>query len=330
VTIFGDALYREQVTRAAADRSESLADMTGFTVAPDQLDQSASVFHSEAEFARNVLTTFKAQIQILQDMYQAVPPDIWEKLMTDLDIYTAEYHDALAGIASGLRKNYVNYADIEAANSKLISIDGYTPVNDFYLGARPGIHTTTMFYSACAAPDAPQSGAVWPGSGSVKSAASALAPAQQGGAVPVSDPAGTPAVHVADVVVAAMPGGASGAPPQVDAWINQAIGILQTSGVPASQLNPSDLWLIIQHESGGDPSAVNNWDYNAAAGTPSIGLMQTIAPTFNAYALPGHNDITNPVDNIIAGTRYALARYGSLDNVPGVVAVHNGQPYVGY
>ena len=58
--------------------------------------------------------------------------------------------------------------------------------------------------------------------------------------------------------------------------------------------------------------------------------MQTIQPTFNAYALPGHGNIYNPVDNIIAGVRYALARYGSLDNVPGVVAVHNGQQYVGY
>jgi WXG100 family type VII secretion target len=56
----------------------------------------------------------------------------------------------------------------------------------------------------------------------------------------------------------------------------------------------------------------------------------TIGPTFNSYALPGHGDIRNPVDNIIAGVRYALARYGSLDNVPGVAAVHHGQPYVGY
>ena len=69
---------------------------------------------------------------------------------------------------------------------------------------------------------------------------------------------------------------------------------------------------------------------NAAAGTPSAGIMQTIAPTFNAYALPGHGDIYNPVDNIIAGVRYALARYGSLDNVPGVAAVHSGEAYVGY
>jgi hypothetical protein len=123
--------------------------------------------------------------------------------------------------------------------------------------------------------------------------------------------------------LAAAPGGVSG-------WIAQALTILEANGVPPGQLNTSDINLIIQHESGGNPAAVNTTDGNAAAGTPSTGLMQVIQPTFNAYALPGHGDITNPVDNIIAGVRYALARYGSLDNVPGVVAVNNGQPYVGY
>ena len=118
--------------------------------------------------------------------------------------------------------------------------------------------------------------------------------------------------------------------PQVNGWIDQATKILEAQGVPASKLSPQDIWIIIQHESGGNPTAVNGWDSNAAAGTPSIGIMQTIGPTFNAYALPGHGNIYNPVDNIIAGVRYALARYNSLDNVPGVAAVHSGQPYVGY
>jgi SLT domain-containing protein len=46
--------------------------------------------------------------------------------------------------------------------------------------------------------------------------------------------------------------------------------------------------------------------------------------------VPGHDDIFNPVDNIIAGVRYAISRYGSISNVPGVVKVHNGGSYVGY
>lgn len=126
------------------------------------------------------------------------------------------------------------------------------------------------------------------------------------------------------------PGGGPAPPAQVKQWINHAVKILETQGIPASKLSPQDIWIIIQHESGGDPTAVNDWDSNAAAGDPSRGLMQCIGTTFNAYALPGHHDIFNPVDNIIAGVRYALARYGALGNVPGVVAVHNGEPYVGY
>jgi uncharacterized protein YukE len=69
---------------------------------------------------------------------------------------------------------------------------------------------------------------------------------------------------------------------------------------------------------------------NAQAGHPSKGLMQTIDSTFSSHALPGHGNIYNPVDNIIAGVRYALGRYGSIGNVPGIRAVHSGGSYVGY
>jgi SLT domain-containing protein len=68
----------------------------------------------------------------------------------------------------------------------------------------------------------------------------------------------------------------------------------------------------LQQESGGNPRAQNNSDINARRGTPSKGLMQVIDPTFRAYAMPGHNDIWNPLDNILASMRYAMSRYGSL------------------
>jgi hypothetical protein len=131
-------------------------------------------------------------------------------------------------------------------------------------------------------------------------------------------------------------GGTSGGPPtappsgNVKQWIDQATQLLIKAGVPASKISAADINIIIQHESSGNPHAFNGWDSNAAAGTPSKGLMQTIDSTFNSYALPGHHDIWNPVDNIVAGVRYALSRYGSLDAVPGVAAVHSGGSYVGY
>ncbi|MDN2500931.1 DUF4226 domain-containing protein [Nocardia nova] len=116
----------------------------------------------------------------------------------------------------------------------------------------------------------------------------------------------------------------------VGQWIQQALSVLAAAGIDTSRIDPEAIAIIIQHESGGDPSATNNWDSNAVNGTPSIGLMQTIGPTFNSYALPGHGNIYDPVDNIVAGVRYAISRYGSVSNVPGVVAVRNGQAYRGY
>lgn len=109
-------------------------------------------------------------------------------------------------------------------------------------------------------------------------------------------------------------------------WIQQAE---QLAGVSGPQWT-NGLDIIAQHESGGNPKAVNNWDSNAKAGHPSEGLMQTIGPTFNSYALPGYTDIWNPVDNMVAAIRYIQSRYGGINNVPGVERVDSGQSYVGY
>jgi uncharacterized protein YukE len=130
--------------------------------------------------------------------------------------------------------------------------------------------------------------------------------------------------------------GSSGGPPagpppgDVDAWIRQAIEILRANGIPVTEDNIDEIWTIIQKESGGDPNAINLWDSNAAKGIPSKGLMQCIDPTFNAHALPGHTNIWNPVDNIIAGVRYTFDRYGGFEGHPGLRSMAGGGGYQGY
>ena len=58
----------------------------------------------------------------------------------------------------------------------------------------------------------------------------------------------------------------------------------------------------MNQESGGNPTAINNWDSNAKAGIPSQGLMQVIPPTFAAYAGPfAGRPITAPLANVYAG-----------------------------
>jgi SLT domain-containing protein len=75
----------------------------------------------------------------------------------------------------------------------------------------------------------------------------------------------------------------------------------------------------MNQESGGNPNIVNTWDSNWRAGTPSVGLMQVIGPTFRAYAGPygstgpfKYGVSVNPTANTYAGVNYAIHRYGSL------------------
>jgi SLT domain-containing protein/phage-related protein len=103
-------------------------------------------------------------------------------------------------------------------------------------------------------------------------------------------------------------GGGAAAPAQVNGWIMEALRIL---GWPASYA--AGISQQIMTESGGNPNAVQHGytDVNTRTGNLARGIMQVIPPTFFANALPGHLNIMNPVDNIIAGSRYAMKRYGA-------------------
>lgn len=110
----------------------------------------------------------------------------------------------------------------------------------------------------------------------------------------------------------------------VERWRNVAIRALKMTGqYSASNLNA--LLNQMRTESNGNPKAINLWDPNAMKGTPSKGLMQVIDPTFKAYAMPGFNsNIYDPLSNILASIRYALATYGSLTNAYRGVGYENG------
>jgi LysM repeat protein len=104
-------------------------------------------------------------------------------------------------------------------------------------------------------------------------------------------------------------------PDNLDGWINHSLAIMKQHGIPGSY---DGIHRNIMRESSGNPNAINLWDSNAAAGTPSIGLLQVIQPTFDAYHVPGTStNIYDPVANITAACNYAFHVYGSIDNVNG-------------
>jgi hypothetical protein len=105
----------------------------------------------------------------------------------------------------------------------------------------------------------------------------------------------------------------AGYPNNLDGWIRESLAIMAQKGIPGTY---NGIYRNIIRESSGNPWAINNWDSNAAAGTPSKGLLQVIDPTFNAYHVAGTSfDPYDPVANITAACNYAAARYGSIDNV---------------
>ena len=101
----------------------------------------------------------------------------------------------------------------------------------------------------------------------------------------------------------------------LDGWIRASLQVMAQHGIPGTY---NGIYRNVIRESSGNPYAINNWDSNALAGTPSKGLLQVIDPTYAAYHVSGTSwDPYDPVANITAACNYAAARYGSIDNVYG-------------
>lgn len=117
----------------------------------------------------------------------------------------------------------------------------------------------------------------------------------------------------------------------VTRWNPMVTCVLGMLGAAQSASNVSDVDIVIRYESSGDPNAINNWDSNAQAGHPSQGLVQVIQPTFDYYRSPSlPSNLLNPAANVYAGMHYAIATYGSIHNIPGLVSLRNGGGYKGY
>lgn len=121
-------------------------------------------------------------------------------------------------------------------------------------------------------------------------------------------------------------GGGKGAPSGagVQRWASQVKQALKANGLSTSESMVNKVLRQINSESSGNEKAVqgNIGDINNITGDLAKGLMQTISATFNAYKFPGHGNIFNGYDNLLAALHYAKSRYGSNLSVLG-----NGHGY---
>ncbi|MGO3073404.1 MAG: phage tail tape measure protein [Pseudolactococcus laudensis] len=110
-------------------------------------------------------------------------------------------------------------------------------------------------------------------------------------------------------------GGSQGSPSGsgVQRWSSQVKQALSANGLSTEQDMIDRILRQIATESSGNEKAVQGdiGDINNATGDLAKGLMQTISSTFNAYKFPGHGDIFNGYDNLLAAINYAKNRYGS-------------------
>jgi TP901 family phage tail tape measure protein len=98
----------------------------------------------------------------------------------------------------------------------------------------------------------------------------------------------------------------------VTRWKPDVIKALAANGLSTSTTLVQKVLRQIQTESGGNPAAVQHGytDVNTLSGDLAKGLMQTISTTFEAYEFPGHGNIFNGYDNLLAALNYAKHTYG--------------------
>ena len=121
-------------------------------------------------------------------------------------------------------------------------------------------------------------------------------------------------------------GGSQGSPSGtgVQRWAGQVKQALAANGLSTSQDMIDRVLRQIATESSGNEKAVqgNIGDINNITGDLAKGLMQTISSTFNANKFPGHGDIFNGYDNLLAALNYAKKTYG-----PSLSFLGNGHGY---
>jgi hypothetical protein len=159
-------------------------------------------------------------------------------------------------------------------------------------------------------------GSVVPGSGELREAMVRIP-------IKVVDAIVTKAQEYASRMMAAVGFGSSGGSVEgggtagTERWRAVALQALGIAGQDAG--NVGRLLMQMGTESGGNPTAINRQDINWQKGTPSVGLMQVIGPTYARYHNAGYNAgpfeygvSEDPLSNILSSINYTVANYGSL------------------
>lgn len=106
-------------------------------------------------------------------------------------------------------------------------------------------------------------------------------------------------------------GGGGSAPKAGIKWALQIKQALRMNGLPTSSAYVNAWARQIDSESSGNPRAVQGGYVDAnTGGNEAKGLVQVARNTFNSMKFPGHGNVFNPLDNLLAGIHWAKYKYG--------------------
>lgn len=107
-------------------------------------------------------------------------------------------------------------------------------------------------------------------------------------------------------------GGKSGGAPKAGIkWAPQIKKALRMNGLPTTPAYVNAWARQIDSESSGNPRAVQGGYVDAnTGGNEAKGLVQVAKKTFNSMKFPGHGNVFNPLDNLLAGIHWAKYKYG--------------------
>ena len=107
-------------------------------------------------------------------------------------------------------------------------------------------------------------------------------------------------------------GGKSGGAPKAGIkWAPQIKKALRMNGLPTTPAYVNAWARQIDSESSGNPRAVQGGYVDAnTGGNEAKGLVQVARKTFNSMKFPGHGNVFNPLDNLLAGIHWAKYKYG--------------------